>query len=83
MQRLNLAKNELSIIPHEALAELNYLEHLELSENPISEIKPGDFNGILLLIRHIVAKSHEMFEVSNSIFTYVLMWKIGNELGLL
>ena len=56
MQRLNLAKNELNIIPHEALAELNYLEHLELSENPISEIKPGDFNGILLLIRHIVAK---------------------------
>ena len=48
MQRLNLAKNELNIIPHEALAELNYLEHLELSENPISEIKPGDFNGTLI-----------------------------------
>ena len=45
MQRLNLAKNRLKNIPHEALSGLIYLEHLELSENPISEIKPGDFQG--------------------------------------
>ena len=46
MQRLNMAKNKLNKIPHEALASLTYLEHLELSENPISVINPGDFNGI-------------------------------------
>ena len=45
MQRLNLAKNKLTSIPHEALSGLIYLEHLELSENPISKIKPGDFQG--------------------------------------
>ena len=46
MQRLNMGKNKLNKIPHEALASLTYLEHLELSENPISVITPGDFNGI-------------------------------------
>ena len=41
-----MGKNKLNKIPHEALASCTYLEHLELSENPISVINPGDFNGI-------------------------------------
>ena len=50
MQRLNLAKNKLKSIPHEAISGLIYLEHLELSENPISKIKPGDFQGKAIYI---------------------------------
>ena len=45
MQRLNMARNQLSSVPHSALSGLTYLETLELSDNPISDIKPGDFNG--------------------------------------
>lgn len=45
MQRLNLARNQLRAIPHPALIGLTYLEILELSDNPISELKKGDFNG--------------------------------------
>ncbi len=48
MQRLNLAKNQLTKIPHEALSGLAYLEILELTENKISKINPGDFNGNVL-----------------------------------
>ena len=47
MQRLNLAKNKLSLIPHDALSGLAYLETLELSDNPINQINEGDFNGKL------------------------------------
>ena len=56
MQRLNLAKNKLSLIPHDALSGLAYLETLELSDNPINQINEGDFNGKLY---HALA----MFEI--------------------
>ena len=46
MQRLNLAHNQLKKVPHEALAGLTYLETLEMSDNPIIDIKNGDFNGM-------------------------------------
>ena len=49
MQRLNLAKNKLSLIPHDALSGLAYLETLELSDNPINQINEGDFNGNFLI----------------------------------
>lgn len=48
MQRLNLGKNKLTAIPHEALVSLTYLETLELSGNQISNLSPGDFNGEFL-----------------------------------
>ena len=49
MQRLNLAKNKLTQIPHSALSGLAYLETLELSDNPINQINEGDFNGNFLI----------------------------------
>ena len=45
LQRLNLGKNRLTAVPHMALASLTYLERLDLFENELTELKPGDFNG--------------------------------------
>lgn len=62
MQRLNLARNELSKVPHSALAGLTYLETLELSDNPIANIQPGDFNGIFIFhFQHFRAPNYWLF----------------------
>ena len=45
LQRLNLGKNRLTAVPHMALASLTYLERLDLFENDITELEPGNFNG--------------------------------------
>ena len=45
LQRLNLGKNRLTAVPHTALASLTYLERLDLFENDITELEPGNFNG--------------------------------------
>lgn len=44
--RLNLGKNYLERIPHEAILPLKYLKILELSENKISQMEADDFNGM-------------------------------------
>ena len=43
--KLNLGKNRLEKIPHKALAGLAYLQHLEFSDNHISDIDAGSFEG--------------------------------------
>ena len=45
MVRLNLGRNRIDKIPSEALANLRYLEILDLTENEISKIEAGDFRG--------------------------------------
>jgi Leucine-rich repeat (LRR) protein len=44
--RLNLGKNQLSSIPHDAILQLKYLKILELTENQIGQIKAEDFIGM-------------------------------------
>ena len=63
MQRLNLGRNQLTKIPHQAIAGLTYLETLELSDNPITDIKPGEFNGTVYYL-HWEAKRAVKIEFS-------------------
>ena len=53
MQRLNLGKNKLKAVPHDSLAGLTYLETLELSENSITNLQPGIFNGKFVIPRDL------------------------------
>ena len=43
--RLNLGKNEISVIPREALVPLQYLQNLDLSDNKIGSLESGIFEG--------------------------------------
>lgn len=47
LKRLNLGGNLLTAIPQKSLAILDMLKKLELQENRISDIREGDFEGML------------------------------------
>lgn len=44
--RLNMGKNQLDSIPHEALIPLKYLRIIDFTDNQISHINAGDFTGM-------------------------------------
>jgi len=55
MARLNLGRNRLDRIPSEALGNLKYLEILDLTENEVAKIEPGDFKGLHnFLLLHLI-----------------------------
>ena len=75
MQRLNLGKNKLTAIPHEALVSLTYLETLELSGNQISNLSPGDFNGEFLYHKSFPQKHLLKIDFfSNQVWTTWINW---------
>ncbi len=43
--RLNVGRNHLNEFPRDAIANLKNLNQLDLSENKIGLLKPGDFQG--------------------------------------
>ncbi len=43
--RLNVGRNHLNEFPRDAIATLKNLNQLDLSENKIGLLKPGDFQG--------------------------------------
>jgi Leucine-rich repeat (LRR) protein len=45
--RLNVGRNHLSEFPRDAIATLKNLNQLDLSENKIGLLKPGDFQGLV------------------------------------
>jgi len=57
LTRLNLGRNKLDKVPTEALSNLKYLETLDLTENEISKLEPGDFKGFLNLNLQIWKKA--------------------------
>ena len=74
MQRLNLGKNKLTAIPHEALVSLTYLETLELSGNQISNLSPGDFNGEFLNHKSFPKKLLKIDFFSKQVWTTWINW---------
>ena len=48
--RLNVGRNHLSEFPRDAISTLKNLNQLDLSENKIGLLKPGDFQGEWVLL---------------------------------
>jgi hypothetical protein len=55
--RLNVGRNHLNEFPRDAIATLKNLNQLDLSENKIGLLKPGDFLGELTVHFH---KNYEL-----------------------
>lgn len=72
MKRLNLGGNELTAVPQKSLLILETLKKLEIQENKIKKIKPGDFEGLKNLDSLILAHN-QLTEVPADVFSHLVL----------